>query len=383
MLQLASQENSKENLGQNRVGQNDARPPYSNTGYMVSVGGVEIPVRPDWFRASFRENALSWNLIRYGVNLYKRFKKTILGGQNIAGWAIKPGAKGKNGFKHAVILSFNGEERASLQWGGKSQNGWVMLELRGALCALLRRPDWISLYRMMLKKGGRLGRFDLAADDKAGAVLDVFQCRFDHDDRPAKFIPRSRLCKGGWLPGSTWMEKNGATLYVGEKDAPLMYRIYQKGRQLGSSDHPQWVRWETQWMRAGGRKELDIGMIHPDNWVSALLGSCIYLADKFNAAGATFTFPHINPIEEPREVAAKGLCSLFNQYGVTIAAYVELMGSEAFLWAVMRKGKHPVLSQLTRFDVPAILEMQVSLRDGGPASGSGALVSASSDVLEW
>jgi hypothetical protein len=360
-------------------------PPSSNTGVLGNRQRVEIGVRPDWLRLSFHECLFPSNIEAFGVVLFKRFRKSILKGYS-PGWRLDLHARGQNGFLYAIKLMFGHEERASIQWGGESQRKRVMVELRGGICSLLRRQDWISLHGWATKFDGRVGRIDIAADDKNGLAFDVFKIRDDHKENPRSFCPVYKIGHGGRLPKTLWIEGEGATFYLGKSSSQLMHKVYQKGIQLSDTVEgkafPRWDRWEVQFQRSNS-SSLHRDILLPSSWVPAFIGSSNYIMERTDQVGARFSYPKIDPIHEPREVAARAIKALSEQWGGCIREMVRVLGLDAFMGAVERSTSNLVFSDLTRYDADAILEMLASLRDGGPACGSGALVACSSDVLEW
>lgn len=360
-------------------------PPSSNTGVLGNLQRVDIGVRPDWLRVSFHECFFSSNIESFGVALFKRFRKSILNG-HCAGWRLDVHARGQNGFLYAIKLMFGHEERASIQWGGESQRKRVMLELRGGICSLLQDRDWISLHRLVTKCDGRIGRIDIAADDKNGLAFDVFKIRDDHKENPRSFSSVYKVGNGGRLAKPLWIEGEGATFYLGKSTSQLMHRVYQKGIQLTDTVEgkafPKWVRWEVQFQRSSS-SSIHRSILLPTSWVPAFIGSSNYIMERTDQVGARFSYPKIDPLCEPREVAARAMKALSEQWGGCIREMVRVLGLDAFMGEVERSSSNLVFCDLTRYDAYAILEMLKNLRDGGPASGSGALVSSSSDIIEW
>ncbi len=358
----------------------ERKPPSSNTGVL----GNMLWVRPDWLRLSFQQRHLPSNLEKFGVALFKRFRKSILGGHS-PGWRLNLHAAGQNGFLYAIKLMFGREERASIQWGGESQRNWVMVEFRGGMCSLLRDQDWISLYEWARRFAGRIGRIDIAADDKNGLVFDVFKIRKDYLENPRNFCPIYKMSAGGRLPKPTWIESEGATFYLGKSSGPLMHRVYQKGIQLADTIEgkafPRWVRWEVQFQRS--KSNLHLELLLPSSWVPAFIGSSNYIIERTDQVGARFSDVKAEPLDEPREVAAKGMKAFSDQWGGWVRELVRIHGVEAFLGAIERPSSNPVLSDLTHYDSKSILSMLAVLRSGGPACGSGAQPVSSSELLEW
>jgi hypothetical protein len=365
-------------------------PPSSNTGVLGNLHGVEIGVRPDWLGVSFHQRFFPSNIEAFGFRLFKRFVKSILNGHSV-GWRLDLTARGHNGFLYAIKLMFGREERASIQWGGESQRKRVMLELRGGICSLLQERDWISLNRLVISSGGRISRFDIAADDKNGLAFDVFKIRDDHEENPRSFSSVYKVGNGGRLPKTLWIEGRGegegATFNIGKRTGQLMHCVYQKGIQLADTvegkAHPRWVRWEVRFKRSNSIT-IDPVIMLPTSWVPAFIGSCNYVMQKTDEIGARFTHPEVDPLHEPQEASARAIKACSEQWGGFLREVGKVIGWDRLRRELERPCSNLIFCDLTCYDADGILSKLASLRDGGPASGSGALVaSSSSDVLEW
>jgi DNA relaxase NicK len=356
-------------------------PPVSNTGVLE----FNLGVRPDYLKLSFQFSDLIQDIEIYGDKMFRRFARRTMKGQSLSGWSFSGREKGQNGYKYGRYLAFNREIRGSIFWGGASQRGWVLIEIRGALCALLREQDWVSLWRLGCRFKGRLGQIDLAADDLTGHALNVHEIDRDFVKNRARFLPVHRN-QGKLPPRELIASDTGATLYIGTRESCTMFRIYEKGKQLAHTlkgmENPKWVRWEMV-LRRVNKVDLSIDLIHPDKWVKALMGHSRYFKEKFDLKGVRFTSPKTDHTQEPLEVAAMALHTLDKQYGCMIGLLSSIMGPDGFLGAVSRKGTHPVLSDLNSFHKSAILEKLDAIRSGGPASGSGVNGVHESDLLEW
>ena len=364
MLQLQTSPIGKEKV--------QVKPPSCNTGVLES----EIRVKPDWIKLSFRQQNLPSDLRRFATTLFLRLaRKGLLNdGDYCRSYSLDTEAQGFHGFEHGARLTFNGELRGSLQWGGKNQRGWVLLEICGGLCKQLGRREWLSLFRTACKYPVRIGRVDLALDDFAGNVFNVPQIRSDFQANPACFLPSHRVKSGGSvLPTHEWYESDsGRTIYIGSRASTTRGVVYEKGRQLkaeGKLDgikNPAWVRWETRFTR-NKLVELEPHLLHPDYWLNAALGSSDYLSKLLERKGSRFTMRVDRAIEEPREIAARGLLTLKLQYGGMIGHLIRLFGSEGFQGLVERNDQDSPLVDLSPRDVPYILEKLKALRDASGA----------------
>jgi hypothetical protein len=347
--------------------------PSSNTGCMLD----EIGVYPDWIRASFLGSRISSDLVGLGCKLFiLLIKQGVLLGQP-SGWTCSKREAGQNGFKFGVYIRFQDQIRASLQWGGSAQRDRVLLEIRGGLCSLLQRRQYLFLYRSACKYGARLGHIDYAADDLLGKYFSPDRIRKEFNADPAAFVPVHRVGKGFHRLSEEWYESpTGKTLYLGSRGATTRTRVYEKGRQLHETykgrQYPSWCRWEVTLRRANG-VELDLALLHPDYWLQYLLGSCDYLAQIWKSKGLRATYMHEQPIEEPLDRAVKGLLSLRNQWGPMIYDLQCILGSEGLLDAIARCPIDRPLAGLSSYDAPEIeARFDSALRGGLRSSDAGA-----------
>lgn len=338
--------------------------PYSNTG----MEAPSIGVRPDGVRLSFRQEKFAQNIKNIALAFVIRLGRT--GGLMGGGWTLTPG-KGRNGFKDSWNLYQNGELRASLEWGGASQRGWILLDLRGGACALLTNWHWCSLWRGAQKYGARLGGIDIAGDDLTGELLNFRAIFDDFNEKPESFWPIGRRNDGppdAEVDSSTGAT-GGATLYVGSKTASIRLRIYEKGREKADTSEgrkwPLWVRFESCFRRTQC-VELDLNLIHPDFWCEALLGSSQYLSELLEIKGYRFMHPiPPNPFAEPLEKAAKGIYAMRRTWGGYISHYRRIMGDKAFLDALERDTDN-ALEHLTPGHLPGIKQHLRALLDSEP-----------------
>ncbi len=359
-------------------------PPYSNTGVLEVNLGVDLGVRPDYLKLSFQFADFVQDIDTLWDKLNRRLIRRTMKGKSFDGWTWSAREKGQNGFKYGRYLEVNRQVRGAIFWGGASQRGWVMLELRGALCALLRHQDWVSLWRLGRRFDGRLGQIDIAVDDLTGDVFNVKKIDRAFRKNRARFKPSYRT--QGKVPAREMITSDtGSTLYIGSRNSGVRFRIYEKGKQLGQTikgiQNPNWARWEMILRRT--KLDLRMDLIHPDEWVKALMGECRYFQEKFGLRGVRSSIPQKNPIREPVEAAAIFMHNVHKNYGPGLGSLRGLMGDTHLLDVLVRGDDHPLFSYLTSYDIPGLKENIKILRDGAPAGGSGALVSTESDVLEW
>jgi hypothetical protein len=316
-------------------------------------------VRPDWARVSFPGANITRELDKLGPALFIYLvRQGVFVGQS-SGWTCSRLEKGQNGFEHAVYIRFQDQIRASIQWGGMSQRDKVLMEIRGGLCALLQRKQWLFLDRAIGRYGGRPSQIDIAADDLQGKYFspDLTREKFRAD--PGAFLPGHRHRRGSHQLAEEWHESaTGKTLYLGSRGSSTRTRIYEKGRQLHDTekgmDNPLWCRWEVTLRRANG-VELHRHIFHPDYWLDFLLGSCHDLALLWNREGLRATHVLDEPKSEVQEQAGKVAYTLFMQYGGSIYHLIQLFGLEGFHSLCARPNPDSGIAGLTRDDAEEVL----------------------------
>jgi len=162
--------------------------------------------------------------------------------------------------------------------------------------------------------------------------------------------------------------------------------VYEKGKQLRYTlegiENPNWVRWE-QIFRKTNKSFLDIGLIHPSSWSSALLGSSKYFADKFSGTGSHFTFTNMNPVYEPIEIAARAINAFQSQWGGVYADVVRILGAEAAFEVLKGTSKNPIFTDLTRYHADMLSDKVEELRAKGSARGKGLKLFQVDETFDW
>lgn len=130
--------------------------------------------------------------------------------------------------------------------GGNGNTLFLQFSGHAFACADDRFPH--RLYRFIQdSQTAHLTRIDLAYDDFAGETFPVReipaaweQGAFDSSVGGRRPILEKR---GDWERGDP--DQSGLTAYVGKRTSGRMFRIYEKGRQLGDKQSP-WVRAEVE-----------------------------------------------------------------------------------------------------------------------------------------
>jgi len=139
-------------------------------------------------------------------------------------------------------------------WGGnktKLGQDTLCIHLTGQACESINLLDpradrrvgtgaWSRLYLAMLEHGAKVTRLDVAYDDLEGAAGGVDAAVDAYRDGAFTIRrPPSVSNSGDWING------HGRTFYVGKRENGKLFRIYEKGHQLGADDSP-WVRYELE-----------------------------------------------------------------------------------------------------------------------------------------
>jgi hypothetical protein len=282
-------------------------PPTSNTG----GHRMGFSLRPDYLTLSIpaldarvKIEELAKELFRYFCNHFK------------SGTKVEE-RSGRNYFKHGYyVTDTNGKELFSIHWGGN--RGRTFIEIKGGGCKLLDGWQWAKIYILAVRYKARINRFDLAGDDWAGEIFMFSNIHAAYKKNKRSFL--SDPSSGGThVRPDVIDKKTGYTIEIGSDSTSYFHVIYQKFREsektyLGQQN-PRWMRWEVRFYRQS-KMEVDLKIIHPDNWGDAYLGSCAYLRELFGSEGARF----IHRVEQPKESALDGLVAAYmaneRQYGI-------------------------------------------------------------------
>lgn len=133
-------------------------------------------------------------------------------------------------------LTDDGEIGPQLAWVGIHQStGKWMVDISGECCPFW---DFQKLSHILQLESCTLTRLDLAADDYDGVCGVPYAMRIYKLDG---FITNGRN------PSTKFISEQGArTFYIGRRENGKQLCIYEKGKQLKSEEHPDWVRWELR-----------------------------------------------------------------------------------------------------------------------------------------
>lgn len=164
----------------------------------------------------------------------------------------KPG--GMYGYSHAATLKIDGVNAGVLAWG--AANGGCMVSFTGAGCMAL---DFKRLHGMVERLPGfKITRVDIALDDYQGEAFSALGFRemakdglFSGRGRPPKYTyiesghinlidPKAAKKRFGMVPDL------GCSFYIGARESGKVFRGYEKGKQMGSVEYPNWQRAEVE-----------------------------------------------------------------------------------------------------------------------------------------
>lgn len=187
-------------------------------------------------------------------------------------WSIKLRSGGYSGYAHSANLLINGMQAGLLAWGAK--NGGCYVSVSGTGCAAIH----MDRFKMHLQgiDGVKITRIDLAGDSLDG-FFDVDYARQMAED--GQFVTQGRCpsytyIESGHMAKAASYEKvsgneesfqkrygfvasKGRSFYVGSRESGKLLRVYEKGKQLQSEEHYDWVRWEVEFRSKGRVIPLD------------------------------------------------------------------------------------------------------------------------------
>jgi len=132
--------------------------------------------------------------------------------------------------------------------------------MKGAACQMVK--NWMPVYDYLESNGLRITRIDLAADLLTGerSVEQALQDWHDGLFDPPMGKPPTMKQYGNWEVN----DGTGRTLYVGSRANGKLWRIYEKGCQLGLA-FSKWVRWELELRAVDRVLPLDI-LLRPEDY---------------------------------------------------------------------------------------------------------------------
>lgn len=204
-------------------------------------------------------------------------------------WTYAPKLGGMFGYKNSGTLLCDGMPAGVVAWG--ASNHGCLISFSGSGCAAL---DMKKLHSMLaplgqsvpdplrcsdarsVTFGAKITRLDIALDDYTGKLFTPYTMReaacdgaFVGNGKP----PVYRWCESGcMLPAKdakalgrkyTLEPSNGVTFYVGSRESGKLFRCYEKGKQMQSTDNPDWVRAEVE-LHSHQREIKFDALINPD-----------------------------------------------------------------------------------------------------------------------
>ena len=239
----------------------------------------------------------------------------LSGHQSIEGphygrWTVQSRNGGMFGYSHAAVLLCDGQQAGLAAWG--SANHGCLISFSGVGCAAL---DMAELYKVLGKiPGFRLTRVDIALDDFEGEKFDVLTAK---DWATAGLFTKRRppsycyIESGSLTPviadgirrSCGFDPCGGRSFYVGNRKSGLMFRCYEKGKQLDSQEYPNWQRAEVEIRNVDRVIPLD-SLIDPDKYFA---GAYPCLAQLVAPAEPVAIKTKQGAIDIPEAVTANGV----------------------------------------------------------------------------
>ncbi len=264
-------------------------------------------------------------------------------------WTTEPSG-GFSGYRYSAKLQCNGTQAGLVAWGAANFGFYVSFS--GLGCAAIKMDVLHKALKQM--PDARLTRVDVAFDDLQGRI-DVPSLRKAY--KHGKFITRGAPPKYSYFESGSLVSMadrkkygivpdGGRTFYVGNRKNGKLFRGYEKGKQLQSTEYPDWVRLEVEFRNTNRVLPLDI-----------LIDSDPYFTGAYPALTAALqdVEPQIIPITR---IASQATYERFmkharNQYG----KFINLM-------KIVNEKPEKIIAQLTKglteTDIPERLNIPIT-----------------------
>lgn len=231
-------------------------PPYSNTGVIDNPKNVRKPsvqegfdLIIDWF--SFTFSLTADNVMQELSNILPRLFPGKIewipedidwdGDTDLAHFVgeikLERRKGGWHGYDTYQALLYGQDQIGVIAWGGKSQNGRMLISITGKGCTHL---DYESAHALLLSlQSPRITRCDIALDDYAGK-FSVSKCT-KWDWSPKNGPTPSMEIVSKIRDGKPFIE----TVYIGSRKSGKHLCAYHKGIESGMPDFP-WQRYELR-----------------------------------------------------------------------------------------------------------------------------------------
>lgn len=193
-------------------------------------------------------------------------------------FAVRHRRGGLHGYSYSGDILIDGIACGLVAWG--AANHGCMVSFTGAGCDGL---DFGALHRVIsVVPGLRITRVDLALDDYSGSVISYLravEAAEIGNFHPARgTAPKWMAIQAGeFIPEvHNAMRKRfgmiasaGCSFYIGSRINGKCARIYEKGKQMQSAEHPNWVRAEGELHSKDRQIPLDV-LVNPDPYFAGM-----------------------------------------------------------------------------------------------------------------
>jgi len=218
-------------------------------------------------------------------------------------------------------------------FGGESVGGTSLVSISGEGCHAVK--DWQAVYQLLQDLKAKITRVDLAHDDFLGErdikmAVSWYMAEMFNSERGRP--PKARIIDDFNLG-------TGKTFYVGSRESGKLLRVYEKGKQLGSSESA-WVRWELE-LHAKDRNIPHEVLITPGAYLATSYPCMAWVSETQSRIKTLSTTSKIN------------LDSLLRHCR---GSYGKLIWT---LWKVLEYTPEEILLKLARPGIPPRLDMPV------------------------
>lgn len=282
----------------------------------------------DWLNITVREESFEWNEFEPVVSDDQLMLECSAKLEQILGFGItSPRDRGANFYKRSYML---GDNFGLVCHGGQRRTVLISLNGTGLTAA---KEGWEGrLYAWLNSQAvqPRITRVDLAHDVFDGGQYDV--------ERALSDFQAGLFSCGGRNPDveqrGNWQHINGKgrTVYVGHRTNGKFARVYEKGKQLGSSVSP-WVRVEVEFKSVDRDIPFDV-LLRPGEYLSASYPAFAWVNVKSE---------RIATIKNAAKVAYDaGIAYVHRQCGAWLNVIAEIEGGAAQAFAkLVRVGEIP------------------------------------------
>ena len=228
-------------------------------------------------------------------------------------FSFEPRQGGMYGYTRSAALKIDTVNAGIVAWG--AANGGCLVSISGAGCAGL---DFTKLHSIVQRLPGfKITRVDLALDDYEGTQFNALKFRdmacdglFSGRGRPPKYtyiesghinildVKTSKQVKRKY----GMVADGGISFYIGARESGKVFRAYEKGRQMQSTEHPNWQRAEVEIRSKDRDIPLDV-LLNPDSYFTGSYPALAGLVDQVQPERIR-TYKNLFVVDRQRSIEA-------------------------------------------------------------------------------